>query len=661
MFSSLRPARAGTYQKIQELTQHEAARLKQVRFVLFLAAVMTALGASTNDAAANADWVNIGPFGGPAGLIAIDRHNPERLIASSRNNNLFLTADGGAHWKRLPFPRMPGSAIEALAIHPRDSNRFYAGIADEHRGFAGLYESCDGGKSWGMLGDLYGKAVFSLAFFPGDPSILAAGTRDGVFLSRDDGKRWSKMQRGSQPAPYPVMSLAFDPENAQILYAGTTHLPWKTSDGGENWAPIHNGMIDDSDVFSIHVNSKMPSRVFASACSGIYASETAGERWRRAQGIPGTDRRTHVVTEDPSYPNIIYAGTTAGLYKSADSGHAWRKLNSLFIRSVKFSPTDSRRIYLATQDRGLLKSTTGGESFEEVNLGFTARPIHRLLFHGDSLVAVAQRTNGTRALYERLSGAKGWRELDGISGDAVSFRDVLYARTAKGVSRKGEQGWTSVLLPGPTSKSPRLPLRADVLEATATALWAVTSTNGLLKSTDGVQWTKVAQPDRYPIFEIFPGEKSLAIRTGNALWLTRDDGASWTLIEPVPGSRLFQLALHPDNADIIFATTALGLVRSTDRGRSWKKVESGLLPGFVYAVAADGQSQRKWYASQSGHLFESTDDGETWRQLEGEIPSALIQRIYVPHDDGKIFVITEGQGIFERQNLPIIRALGGEN
>ena len=74
----------------------------------------------------------------------------------------------------------------------------------------------------------------------------------------------------------PHDSLATDPRNPQVIYAGTYHLPWKTIDGGRHWLPIHDGMIDDSDVMSISVDRANPRRLYASACSGIYRSDNAG-------------------------------------------------------------------------------------------------------------------------------------------------------------------------------------------------------------------------------------------------------------------------------------------------------------------------------------------------------------------------------------------------
>ena len=61
-------------------------------------------------------------------------------------------------------------------------------------------------------------------------------------------------------------SIAIDPHDPSTIYAGTYHLPWKTVDGGKTWAPIHQGMVDDSDVMSIMVDQNNASHVFASAC-----------------------------------------------------------------------------------------------------------------------------------------------------------------------------------------------------------------------------------------------------------------------------------------------------------------------------------------------------------------------------------------------------------
>ena len=104
-----------------------------------------------------------------------------------------------------------------------------------------------------------------------------------------------------------------------MVYAGTWHLPWKTTDGGKTWHNIKQGLIVDSDVFSIIVDPEHAHIVYLSACSGIYKSENAGILFRKIQGIPSEARRTRSLMQDPEKRDVVYAGTTEGLYKTVDA------------------------------------------------------------------------------------------------------------------------------------------------------------------------------------------------------------------------------------------------------------------------------------------------------------------------------------------------------
>ena len=89
------------------------------------------------------------------------------------------------------------------------------------------------------------------------------------------------------------------PRIRDVIYAGTWHLPWKTTDGGATWNNIKQGLIDDSDVFSIIIDPVRPSIVYTSACSGIYRSDNGGEFYEKVQGIPSTARRTRFLSMIP--------------------------------------------------------------------------------------------------------------------------------------------------------------------------------------------------------------------------------------------------------------------------------------------------------------------------------------------------------------------------
>ena len=134
-----------------------------------------------------------------------------------------------------------------------------------------VYRSHDGGNNWEAMPGVHGKSVRAMAIAAYDSKVLVIGALDGVFRTKNGGKSWERISPVKQADELKnVESIALDPKNPDVVYAGTWHLAWKTDDGGANWHRINKGMIDDSDVFSVIVDSTNPSVVYASACSGIY-------------------------------------------------------------------------------------------------------------------------------------------------------------------------------------------------------------------------------------------------------------------------------------------------------------------------------------------------------------------------------------------------------
>ena len=160
---------------------------------------------------------------------------------------------------------------------------------------------------------LQGILVPALMAFPilqtSNPVRLAATQRGALSPALPVGSRLNKASNlqfafGNFPRvlllftillPSPGCHRKSTPE---IIYVGTYHLPWKTLDGGKTWSSIASGMIDDSDVMSLHIDAKNPRRIFSSACSGIYRSDDAGLSWTKLQGIPYASRRTQQIVQD---------------------------------------------------------------------------------------------------------------------------------------------------------------------------------------------------------------------------------------------------------------------------------------------------------------------------------------------------------------------------
>jgi photosystem II stability/assembly factor-like uncharacterized protein len=292
---------------------------------------------------------------------------------------------------------------------------------------------------------------------------MAAGGEHGLWLTHDGGQTWEQVAPVDIPELNPVVSLTFDPWDSKILYAGTPHLAWKTADGGATWQSIHDKMHDDSDVFSILVDDRRRQRIFAATCGGIYRSLDGGADWTRLTQVKGASFRTYHLAQNRMQPNVILAGTSSGLIKSVDSGNTWKKVSPHSTRWIVFDPDQPSRVFIATVEAGLLRSSDGGESFQSINQGFSNRRFAGLTTVENSLY-VTTLTAGGSSILRRSDSDSEWKELRVSprpkqparpSEDDLRVHDVvrtedgdLFAATSRGLAKSRNAGRTWQLEPG---------------------------------------------------------------------------------------------------------------------------------------------------------------------------------------------------------------------
>jgi len=298
----------------------------------------------------------------PLAVVQIDPRIPATMLAGTASAQLYRSEDRGENWIRLPFPMALKSTLHAILIDPTRPDTYLAAVSSEAPQNAGLFRTTDAGLTWQPVPGLSRKQIWSLAYWPGDPNIIAAGAAEGVFLSRDGGDTWEHTGRADSIYPHPVVSLTFDPQDRNTLYAGTPHLAWKSSDGGSTWRRLSKGMLADSDIFSIHVDPGRRTRVFAGACSGVYRSLDGGRTWSTLEQALGGSFRTYTITRSAAVPNVVFAGTSDGLIRSLDKGETWQRLYKEPVRAIAFDPIDPQRMFVAT-DRGILLSDDAGAHF----------------------------------------------------------------------------------------------------------------------------------------------------------------------------------------------------------------------------------------------------------------------------------------------------------
>ena len=613
-------------------------------------------------------WEAIGPFGGHAQKIAMDPANSSHLYAATKNGQIYQSVDAGGKWTRLPFTLTPASSLNAFIINPKDPNEIYVGVA---RNFAtmddtGVFKSEDAGRNWTLLAPTKTWSVLSVGIHPTQTSILVAGTEEGVFRSDDSGQTWKQISPVNHARIKAIVSVALDPTNPGIIYAGTTHLAWKTVNGGVTWQAIHLGMADDSDVFSIVVNRSNPLEVYIGVCGGIYRSETGGARWLRTAGVPESSRRTHQIIQDPSNPRILYAATAHGLWKSVDKGVTWSLAHQYpyIVNSFVIDPKDSKKIYIATDRSGLLRSVDGGATFVPINDGFVNRSIGRLISE-DALYATSVYEGDFGGIFTTLDQGGTWAlsanqgALKGknIVSFAVSPKNAawMFAGTYDGLLQSMDAGKTWQVVNGLSGKAGPGKVRDVAFSETEPGTLYAATDHGLYKSADsGESWKTIpADVLNTTIYELAlaPADSNLmVVRTDKGVLLSANGGARWSPLDLGKETRVFDLAFSYSKKAEIFVATSAGLLFSGDEGQSWKPIENGLpayrldqvllmrdKPGEIYVLRKD---TRQMWVSQNA--------GKDWRVVETrglEGTSLLSMSIAA----GKPFVVTEHHGVFRLQ------------
>ena len=537
--------------------------------------------------------------------LALDPRNAQRVYLGTADGILYRSDDGGHLWRRLGpgFP-LRGCSMDDIVVDARGV--VFVGYWEVHGTGGGVARSTDGGKTFVVLKGVDGESVRALAVAPSDSKVIAAGTRTGVFLSTDGGQGWRRITPKNHPDLRNIESLAFDPSDPQVLYAGTWHLVWKTSDGGAEWGPVHEGMIEDSDVMTLTIDPMHPQTIYSTACTGIYRSTEGAMEWTKLGKIPFSSRRTRAFSLGGDDASQLLAGTTEGLWISEDSGGNWWRATpkDLIVNALVVQPDGT--IILGTEGAGVLRSSDRGRTWIASNTGFSERFVSRILFDAAGqrlLVAVwgAPRYGGVFV----SSGVPGpWIRL----GNGLDARQVL-----------------SLALVGDT-----------IVAGTDDGIFA--------RAPEAKVWsrlrTRIDGREVHPRVNellVLPPRRLLAA-TSNGLIRSLDGGRTWT--QPTLGSvtEVSDLALSPTDLDLVVVATRSGIFRSTDGGESWRRVSSELGDLTPHALAFMPSDDHVLFATTSGGLFRSGDQGASWHRVNGGIPRSDLTGIAVSPDGRTMYV-----------------------
>ncbi len=148
---------------------------------------------------------------------------------------------------------------------------------------------------------------------------------------------------------------------------------FRRSAAGGEWQHV----LKELETHAVFVHPKDPNIVFAGTVDGIWRSTDNGATFQRAN-FPDRNKQIWCFLVDSRDSRRMYAGgSPVDVYRSDDSGASWRRLPNPGIKdraTAPFAvrvmrmvqhPTRPDEIYAALEVNGVIRTTNGGETWED--------------------------------------------------------------------------------------------------------------------------------------------------------------------------------------------------------------------------------------------------------------------------------------------------------
>lgn len=404
------------------------------------------------------------------------------------------------------------------------------------------------------------KYLFVLILFLGNLESIAQNTT----LSNDSPLKYRNIGPFRGGRSVAASGVVGDP---LTYYFGTTGGGvWKTNDAGQHWENISDGYFSTSSVGALAVAESNPNIVY------IGMGEHA--------------------------PRGVMTSYGDGIYKSTDAGKTWKKLGlekTQHISRIQIHPTNPDILYVAAQgalhapneDRGIYKSTNGGESWEKI------------LFVNSKTGAVelSMDMNYPEILYaamwehQRLP----WQVISGGPGSGL-YKSIDAGKTWKKI-HKG--------LPEEKGK-----MGISVSRANSNKVYALVESDtekdlgGLFVSDDaGETWTLVNKSNEltqraWYYIEVFADpQNEHKVYVQSAPFLVSIDGGK--SFEPIDGPHgdYHDLWINPKNPKNLMLADDGGGSISFNGGKTWS-TQSNMPTAQMYRIEVDNQWPYRIYGGQ---------------------------------------------------------------
>lgn len=654
-------------------------------------------------------WENIsdGFFGGSIGAIEVSESDPNVIYVGggektvrgnvSSGYGIWKSEDAGKTWQSSGLKN--SRHIPRIAIHPTNYNTVYAAVLGniyKPTQERGVYKSTDGGKTWEQkLFVNQNAGAVDLLLDPNNPRVLYAsswnvrrtpyslssgGDGSALWKSTDSGETWKEISKNSgfPTDTLGIIGVTVSPVNSERIWAIVENKEkggvYQSNDGGETWklinserklrqrawyySRIYADTEDENTVYVLNVN---------------YHKSTDGGKTFSTYNAPHGDH--HDLWIAPEDPKRMIIGDDGGAQVTYDGGETWSTYYNQPTSQFYRVTTDNAfpyRIYVAQQDNSTLRiphrtegwniseddweSTAGGESAH-----IAIDPNNNDIVYGGSYDGFLTRYNHKTKTVRSISV---WPDNPmGSGAEAMKYRfqwnfpiffsphnpKKLYtASNHLHVSTNEGESW-ELISPDLTRNDPtKLGSSGGPITQDNTSVEYYCTIFAAAESpiTEGMLW--VGSDD---------GLVHLS-KNGGKNWedVTPKGMPEWMMINSIEPSHFDEGTCYIAGTKYKTGDFAPYLYKTTDYGKTWKKITAGIADEhFTRVLREDPNQKGLLYAGTETGMYISFNDGSSWETFQLNLPIVPITDLALKNNN--LIVATQGRSLWMIDDLTVLHQL----
>jgi len=506
-------------------------------------------------------------------------------IFAANYDSLFISKDNGTTWTNCIHPFKSITSLESsgknIFIRATNNSRY---SSDSH-----YYISSDDGKSWQIIqsGIPNQESIHSIA--AENRTIFVLG--DKLYRTKDLGVTWDELN-----TPFKDKKLFAIAANDDIVYVSSEKKLYHSRDKGNNWdsvLPNKKGIIkkialSKAGMFAAFSDS---TDLYSDVTKdGVSYSKDGGKTWSTPKNIKFPSEA--ILKSLKANNNSLYAIITKNnsfkkeydsLYISQDEGESW--INSTEQKNKIYKTKELRitnfvklgnHLFAGTVNEGIYRSENNGKTWISSNSNLPIKQIYSMAVSGKNLFAIGYDFgygfyyNHFRKAFISKNLGETW-ELIKIYNDSIKELDY---------------------------NQYNLKDESYQIATTENAV-LINTAKGLFVSYDnGTSW----MPINYYANKITPSVYSpnLLISNNQSFFIT------------LSGKHVKHELTNERNDEGYDTLNSYGVLRSDDGGKTWIKMNKGLINQTVTSLTASNNSV---FALTTNGIFKFSNNENLWKLL----------------------------------------------